>query len=168
MSDNLNWHAIYVRSRHEFVAHSELRRKGIESFLPSVLKVRQWKDRKKEIPFALFPGYLFVHIEPNPEEYRTVLKTAGVVTFVCLEKGDPAPVPSEDIISLKAMIESGRELDIYPHLKEGGRVRVRRGPLYGAEGVLLKKEGRRIFIINVDILGRSVGVEISADDIEAA
>lgn len=168
MSDNINWYAIYVKSNHEFITFGELRRKGIESFLPSVLKVRQWKDRKKQVPFALFPGYLFVHIASHPEEYLTVLKTRGVVTFVCLMKGNPTPVASEEIISLKSAIESGRELDIYPHLKEGIRVRVRKGPLYGAEGILIKKENRHFFVINIEIFGRSVGVEISAEDIEAA
>lgn len=164
----LNWYALYVKSRHEFVAEGELRRKGIETYLPSVKRLRRWKDRKKFVDFPLFPGYLFVNVQQRPEEFLNVLRTRGVVTLVSSEPGYPTPIPSEEINSLMLLVESGKELDIYPHLKEGTRVRVRRGPLKSAEGILEKKEDQYIFLVNIEILGRSVGVKIYADDAEAA
>jgi transcriptional antiterminator NusG len=167
MSDELNWYVIHVKSRQEFVVFAELGRNGVEAFLPSVTKLRQWKDRKKLVKFALFPGYLFVHISPHQAEYRTVLKTRGVVTFICLEKGNPTPVPSEEITSLRSMIESGIELDVYPHIEVGATVIVIRGPLRDAKGVLVRKENQTLFVVNIGILGRSAGVRISAEDIEA-
>ncbi len=164
----MEWFALYVKSRHEFVADSELSGKGIETFLPSVKKWRQWKDRKKLVEFPLFPGYLFVNISPNPEEFINVLRSRGAVTFVSMDSGHPTPVSPEEIHNLRLLIESGNDLDIYPHLKEGTWVRVRRGPLEGAEGILNKKEAQYMFLINIKILGRSVGVKIHADDIEDA
>ncbi len=163
-----NWYALYVKSRHEFVTHNELTRKGIGTFLPSVKRLRQWKDRRKFVEFPLFPGYLFVNIDPSPEEFIKVLKKKGVVSFVSLEPGHPAPVPPEEINSLKILIESGREFEIYPNLKEGTRVWVKRGILKGAEGVIKKKEDQYVFLLNIELLGRSVGVKMYADDIEAA
>lgn len=77
-SDMFHWFALYVKSRHEFVASSELKQKGIETFLPSVMKLNQWKDRKKLVEFPLFPGYLFVHVPPSPEEFLNVLKTKAL------------------------------------------------------------------------------------------
>lgn len=163
-----NWYALYVKSRHEFVAQQECERKGLQTFLPSVKRLRRWKDRKKFIDFPLFPGYLFVHVRQNPEEFLEVLKTRGVVTFISLEPGAPTPVSPEEIRSLRTLIESGEEFDTYPHLSEGSRVRVRYGPLKGAEGVLRKKEGQHMFLVNVELLGRSLGVKIYADDVEDA
>ncbi|HYA11369.1 MAG TPA: transcription termination/antitermination NusG family protein, partial [Thermodesulfovibrionales bacterium] len=113
-----------------------MRKKGIETFLPAVKKWRQWKDRKKLVDFPLFPGYLFVHIYPNPERLLDVLKTKGAVDLLSTELTRPTPVSSEEIHSLRLLIESGKELDIYPHLKEGIGVRVRRGLFKGAEGIL--------------------------------
>lgn len=164
----MEWFALYVKSRHEFVANSELLKKGIETFLPSVKKWRQWKDRRKLIDFPLFPGYLFVHIYPNPEGFINVLKAKGVVTLVSSESGHPMPLQPEEISSLRLLIESGKELDIYPYLREGTWIRVRRGPLKGAEGILKKKEDQYMFLVNIKLLGRSVGVKIHADDIESA
>jgi len=164
----MEWFALYVKSRHEFVTNGELQKKGIETFLPSVKKYRQWKDRRRLVDFPLFPGYLFVYIYPNQEKFINVLKTRGAVTLVSLESGRPTPVAPEEITSLRRLIGSGEELDIYHHLKEGTWVRVRRGPLTGAEGVLEKKEEHYMFLVNIKLLGKSVGVVIHADDIENA
>lgn len=164
----MDWFALYVKSRYEFVTNGELQKKGIATFLPSVKRWRLWKDRRKLIEFPLFPGYLFVNLSPKFEEFTNVLKTRGAVTFVSAEPGHPAAVSHEEINSLKLLIESGNELDIYPYLKEGIWIRVRRGPLKGAEGVLIKREDQQIFLVNMHLLGRSVGIKIYADDIEAA
>ena len=163
-----NWYALYVRSRHEFAVESELRRKEVNTFLPSVRLARQWKDRKKFVDFPLFPGYLFVYIQQRPDEYRNVLRTKGAVNILSSEAGLPTMVSPEEISALKLIIESGQDVDIYPNLREGTPVRVRRGPLSGAEGLVDKKLDQFMFIVNVDILGRSVSVKIYADDIESA
>jgi transcriptional antiterminator NusG len=163
-----NWYAVYVKSRHEFVTRDELTRKGVEAYLPSVKKMRQWSDRKTLIEVPLFPGYLFVHVRPNTDDFLGVLKTRGAVSLLSLIPGHPTPVPAEEIYSLKLLVESGSELDIYPFLKEGERIRIRRGPLTGAEGILSKKEGHHIFLVTIELLGRSIGVKIYADDLEAA
>jgi hypothetical protein len=47
-------------------------------------------------------------------------------------------------------------------------VRVKHGPLLGTVGILARREGRQMFLINIDILGRSVGLKISAEDVELA
>lgn len=163
----MDWYALYVKSRHEFVTNSELNKKGIETFLPSIKKSRQWKDRRKFIDFPLFPGYLFVHIYPENDNFINVLKTRGAVKIISTEKNRPAPVPSVEIYSLKLLIESGKEFDVYPNLKEGAWIRVAKGPLKGAEGILKKKEEQYMFLINVELLGRSVGMKIHADCIES-
>ncbi len=161
-----NWFALRVRSRHEFVAADELTRKGIESFVPFVSRVRQWKDRKKTVDFPLFPGYLFVHITPEPGIFLKVVKTRGAVCFVSLEPGQPTAVSLEEITSLRVMLESGEQLDVFPAFKEGTVVRVKRGPLFGAVGILAKRKDHHMLFINIDILGRSVGLNICAEDVE--
>ncbi|MEW6116807.1 MAG: UpxY family transcription antiterminator [Nitrospirota bacterium] len=165
-NEQLAWYALYVKSRHEFVTQGELGKKGIDAYLPAVKKVRQWKDRKKLVELPLFPGYCFARIAPDPEALLTVLKTRGVVSLVSTAPGAPAPVPDEEIASLKLLVESGSEFDIYPHLKEGVRVRIKRGPLRGAEGILRKKEGAYTFLVGIELLGRSVGVAVDGDDVE--
>jgi transcriptional antiterminator NusG len=163
-----NWYAVHVKSRHEFVVSGELQGKGIETFLPSVTKLNQWKDRKKRVDVPLFPGYLFVSLLPGPEEFLRVLKTRGAVTFISLEPGHPTPVASEEIRALKILLDAQEDIDVYPHLKQGARVRVKNGVFRGAEGILASKENHHILLVSIELLGRSVGVKIYADDVEAA
>lgn len=162
----MNWYAAYTKSRHEFVAQNELSKKDIETFLPVVRKIRTWKDRKKWIDFPLFPGYLFIRTIPSYENFLDILKTRGIVTLLSSEAANPIPVPDEEINSLRLMLESGREIDIYPGLKEGSRVRIKRGPLTGAEGTLKVKDEQYMFLVNIEILGRSIGVKVYAEDLE--
>lgn len=163
---SFNWYALYVKSRHEFITSSELRRKGVETFLPSIKRLSLWKDRRKLIEFPLFPGYVFVHILPCHQKVFDILNTRGVVTFISLVPGNPTPVSSEEIESLRLLLASGQPIDLFPRLEKGVRVRVRSGALKGAVGTVVNREGQFMFIVNIDILGRSVGVKIYADDIE--
>lgn len=163
---DLLWYALAIRSRHEFVARDELQRKGIETFLPTLTKLQQWRDRKKRVEFAVFPGYCFVHILPRADEFLHVLKTRGTVTLVSLVPGYPTPVPHQEIDALRTVTSSGQAFDVYPGYKLGRRVRIRRGALAGAEGVLGSRETHQLFFVNIEILGRSVGLKIAADDIE--
>jgi transcriptional antiterminator NusG len=166
--ETFNWYALYVKSRHEFFIYSELVKKGMDVFLPSIKKLRQWQDRKKLVEFPIFPGYLFVKLQPISGEFLKVLKTKGVVTIVSSNPGNPSPISTQEIHSLRLLIENGKDIDIYPQLKEGERVRIKRGLLRGAEGILVEKAEQYIFVVNIKLLGKSVGVKVYADDLDAA
>ena len=166
-SDKPGWFALFVRSNHEFAVEKELSKKRVETFIPAVRKFRQWTDRKKLITFPLFPGYIFVHMNPSPEEFSKALKTVGAVRLLSSGDGNPTPVPPEEILSLKLVLEKTEDFDIYPYLKEGSRIRIRKGTLKGVEGILMMKENHYMCIINIEILGRSVAVKIYADELEA-
>ncbi len=166
-SPPLRWYALYVKSRHEFLTCDELRRKGIEVYLPSVRRLRQWKDRKKSVEFPLFAGYVFVRVAPSAESFLNVLKTRGAVTLLSLVPGTPTPMSDEEIDSLRILLESGEEFDIYPNLQEGVSVSIKSGPLKGAVGIVRQRGAHYTVVVNIDILGRSIGVSLCVDDIEA-
>lgn len=161
-----SWYAVYVKPRHEFATQAALYNKNIETFLPTYKSTRQWTDRKKRIDFPLFPGYVFVNILPDPENFIYVSRTRGLINIVSSEHGNPWPVSDDEIDSLRIVIESGMDFDVYPQLIEGTRIKLIKGPLKGAEGVITKRLEQYAILVNVEILGRSVSVQISADDIE--
>ncbi|HAK89671.1 MAG TPA: antitermination protein NusG [Nitrospiraceae bacterium] len=163
---SLYWYAIHVRSRHEFKVLDRLTKAGIDAFLPAVERLSRWKDRKKLISFPLFPGYLFVHIRKMYEDMLTVLKTHGVVRFISLIPGEPEAVPDDQIISLKIVLENKETVDPYPYLKEGQKVRIRKGPLAGAHGLLVKRESQHMLVLSVDILQQGISVKVDASDVE--
>lgn len=164
--ENINWYAVHVRSRHEFKVYEHLDRTGIEAFLPLVERLQRWKDRKKLVEFPLFPGYLFVHIQMVYDTILSVLKTPGVVRVLGHSATELYPVPEEQIVSLKKLVESRQTIDPYPYLKEGRRIRIKSGPFKGIEGILVKKHDKHTLVLSIDILQQGAAVRISASDVE--
>lgn len=160
------WLAVHVRSRHEFKVQDRLRQSHIEAFLPVVDRLNRWKDRKKMVTFPVFPGYLFVHILKNAENMLAVLKTNGVVRFLGMIPGEPESVPEDQIIYLQRLVASKEEIDPYPYLKEGQRVRIKKGPLAGIEGLLVERAGKYALVLSVDILQQGVSLKIDASEVE--
>lgn len=164
--NDYHWYALYVKARHEFKVFDRLTKAGIETFLPFLERLSKWKDRKKLIQCPLFPGYIFVRIRRTQPDIETVLKTQGVVRFIGFEPRNPETIPDEQIYSLRRLIENCKQIDPYPYIKEGQKVRIKKGPLSGAEGILIKKQEGHLFVVSIDILSRSVSVRIDASDVE--
>lgn len=160
------WYAVHTRSRHEFQVFERLTMKGIEAFLPTVERLRRWKDRKKLVAFPLFPGYLFTHIPKRPQDMLNVLRIKGVVRLLSSVPGEPDPIPDEQIISLKKLIENKDALDPYPYLNEGQKVRIKSGPLGGVEGILVEKLDKHVLVLSVDVLRQGVALTMNAADVE--
>ncbi len=160
------WYAVHVRSRHEFQVFERLSMKGVEAFLPTVEKLSRWKDRRKKIVFPLFPGYLFVHTTRESHNLLSVLKVAGVVRIISTIPGEPDTIPEDQILSLKKLVDNKGELDPYPYLNEGQRVRITNGPLQGVEGILVEKLDKHLLVLSVDVLRQGVALTINAGDVE--
>jgi len=165
-SDRLSWYCVHTRSRHEDVVYQRLTDKQIQAFLPKMEVWSKRKDRRKKIQKALFPGYLFVYEMMNPQHGLEILKTPGVVKILGNEVG-PMPVPETQIESIKKLLDGKAAVSPFPYLKEGQLVRIVDGPLRGCEGFLVKiKEQKEKLVISIDLLQRSVSVEIESASIE--
>ena len=165
-SDCSDWYCIHIRSRHEEAVYHRLSDKKFQTFLPKLEVWSKRKDRRKKIQKALFPGYLFVYEILNPRLGLEILKTPGVVKILGNEAG-PIPVPDAQIESIKKILNGKAAVSPFPYLKEGQLVRVVDGPLRGCEGFLIKiKEEKEKLVISLDLLRRSVSVEIESGSIE--
>src|SRR3989442_11825859 len=79
-SEIVRWYALRTRSRHEKLVRDRLIGQGVEELLPTVRRLSQWKDRKKEIEVPLFTGYCFARFS-WPRRSK-VLMVSGVVDIV--------------------------------------------------------------------------------------
>jgi transcription antitermination factor NusG len=160
----LRWYAAHVCSRHEKQVMSQLQQRQVDCFLPVYRSVRRWKDRRKELDLALFPGYVFVHMDLK--DRLRVLQLPSVVRFVSFN-GNPAPLPDSDIESLSNGLASGIRAEPHPYLKVGQQVRVRSGPMAGAQGILIRRKDKFRLVLSIDLIMRSVAVEVDEADVEA-
>ena len=124
--------------------------------------VRRWKDRRKELELALFPGYVFVHIVLQDKLH--VLQVPGAVRLVTFN-GQPAALPEQEIECLRNR-QSNSSLEPHPYLRVGRRVRVRSGPMEGLEGIIRRNKDKCRVVFSVDLIMRSVAVEVDEADLE--
>ena len=160
----LRWYALRTKSRHEKLVRDQLDKQGIEPLLPTVKRLSQWKDRKKEIEIPLFSGYCFVRF--SRLEKTPVQKVLGVVEIVG-SGNRPEPIPEQEIDALRLLMTSVLPYDPHPYLHEGMQVEVVRGPLQGAHGILLRKEKRHRLVIGVRLIQQAAAVEIDVNDVLA-
>ena len=164
-SPDVQWYAIWTRSRHEQVVRDQLERKRFEAFLPTITRWSRWKDRKKKIDWPLFPGYCFARFDPA--DALPVLKCTGVVNIVSFE-GKPAPIADFEVDSIRLLVGSELQYDPCPMIREGMMVEVVHGPLKGVIGRLMRKDAHRArLVLSVDLIGQAVSVEVDAADVKA-
>jgi transcription antitermination factor NusG len=163
--NDLHWYALRTKSRHEKVVREQLANQGIEPLLPTVKRLSQWKDRKKEIEVPLFSGYCFVRF--TFDQKLPVLKTIGVVDIVGASNC-PEPIPDEEIDAIKTLMTSVLPYDPHPYLHEGMHVEVVRGPLQGVHGILLRKEKHHRLVLGVRLIQQAAAVEIDVNDVVPA
>lgn len=159
-----DWYALYTRSRHEKQVAEQLAQKRVGHLLPLYDVQSQWKDRKKWVRKPLFPGYLFVHVLGD-EDLATAWYTRGVVHVVSNGDG-PVCVPEEQIEAVRRLVDAPVDVDPWPYLKRGRRVRVRAGPLSGVEGYVSRRKDIHRIVVTVDLLGRAVAAEINPECLE--
>jgi transcription antitermination factor NusG len=163
MHEDLAWWALYTRHQHEKAVAEMLSAKGFEVFLPLYDSQRRWKDRKMMLSLPLFPCYLFVR--GGIDRRLEVLTTPGVHMILC--KGDhAATIPEDEIQAIRRAVEGHFRIEPHPFLKCGERVRVKQGALTGVEGILVRKKNMYRLVLSVDLMARSVAVEIDASDVE--
>jgi transcription antitermination factor NusG len=155
------WYALRVRTKCEEGVNLALREKGYETFLPAYSE--KAGSRSSARPY--FPGYLFCNF--NTVARLPILKTPNVLHVVSFG-GGPAEVPPVEIDALHRLVASGVKPSPCPYLREGSRVRVAGGPLDGLTGIVIREAKRSRLVISVDLLMRSVWLEIDDCLVEAA
>ena len=165
IKDNKKWFAVYVKSRSEKKVFKLLEDVGIESFLPLITRVKQWSDRKKKVDEPLFRSYLFVNIQLT--DYYRVLQIPGVVKFITFEK-QPVHVPDNQIIAIKEYIN---DIDLqninYEDFKEGELVRIKSGQMKDLIGRFIKINGKHRIIVDIEVVGQSLPINIARSNVEA-
>lgn len=160
--NNHPWYAVQVRAQQENIASQSLRGRGFEEFLPTYKMKRRWADRMKVLSLPLFSGYVFCRF--TPDQKSLVLAAAGCVQVVKFGS-TLAPVPDEDIETLRRLVETG-EAYPSPYVNEGMRVRVLAGAFKDVEGYIQRVKNQTQLILSLHLLQRSVSVHIDTDAVQ--
>ena len=164
-----NWYALYTRSHCEQLVCDQLTARGFHLFLPRFDVWSQRAGKQRLISVPMFPGYLFLRHAMDKMSYIDVCKARGLVRILGERWDRLSVVPDAEIEAIQRVLDTPMPIVRHPYLGEGQRVRITRGPLKGVEGILLQsKPAKVLLILFVDLLQRSVAVEVDWSMVTAA
>ena len=157
------WYAVYTMSRHEKRVAAHCERIAIEHFLPLYTWRRSWKNRTTvDLQMPLFPNYIFVQL--SPEDHGPLMRLPGVLSTVGNAAG-PVSIQESEMEVLRRIMEC-KAIEPHPYITAGDKVRVKGGPLEGIVGVVLRKANGLRFIVTLDLIGKSVALDIESSALE--
>ncbi len=159
------WYAAYTCANHEKRVAEQLTERAVEHFLPLYQSARRWKDRRVQLHLPLFPGYVFVHLALR--DRLQVLEIPRVVRLVGFN-AHPTPLPESEIEAIRSFLVHGLRAEPHPYLRVGRRVRVVSGPLKNLEGIMVKIKNAHRLIISLDLIQRSINIEVGDLDLRPA
>jgi len=101
--------------------------------------------------------------------YVEVCKAKGLVRVLGERWDRLEAVPDREIEAIQNVLRTGLPILPYPYLKEGQRVRITLGPFANVEGRLVRATPNRgLLVISIDLLRRSIAVQVDCTLVEAA
>ena len=162
------WYTLYTQSHCENLVSDQLSARGFTLFLPMIQVWSRRDGSKHLIERPMFPGYLFLHHAMDKNSYLEVRKARGLVRILGESWDRLVVIPDSEIWSIRAAATSHLLITSHQYLKEGQCVRIKSGPLAGVEGILVKVNLRKgLFVLSIDLLQRSIAVEVDITNVEA-
>lgn len=141
----------------------QLEAKGCYCYIPRQRLWLERKGRREAVYRPLFPGYVPVCL-PEFDLRHAVYSTAHVYRPIHIVNQKRFVTELETV---QSMIAAG-DVEAFPELVVGAKVRVARGPLMGKEGILEKRGSRQRFVVRATDMMMSAAIEVDARDLEAA
>ena len=144
------WYVGISKQGQETLAKRELENQGFGVYLP--LCIKEWARKPRIAPFL--PSYLFIHLDPVCERWRSVFSTFGMRTVLC--SGDhPQPIPEWIVDGIKE-----REVDglvrlppkIACKFTKGDRIAVKGSPVDALFDEVVDHRRAAVFL---SLLGRT-------------
>lgn len=156
------WCAVQLKRNAFRQAEAALLRQSLKVFCPKLARtVRRYGKLVPEIA-PLFPGYLFVAVDPARPVWRSVASTQGVSRLILGTGGRPVPVPDALVQGLRARCDEDGLLLPPETVMPGDRVRIASGAFADLVATVERiDEQRRVWVL-LEILGglREVQVDL--------
>lgn len=153
------WFAIYTGFRKEKYVQKELKKKGIETYLPLLQQTRKYERKVKQAELPLISCYLFVKI--CKPAYVPVLETEYVRGFVKFSK-NLISIPEKEIELMQHIVGEKLIMSAEPYQWESGdEVEVIAGSLTGLKGKLVRRNNKKEFLVTLINMGYSLQLSVA-------
>jgi transcription antitermination factor NusG len=154
----MQWHVLYLKPRTEKKVAGYCDIVGLNHYLPLRRETKIYQRRKVTVDKPVFPGYFFAAFDRAGR--LEVLKTNNVVRII--DPPDQAQFLHE-LEQVRLALDVDPTLGAVEAIKAGKRVMIKGGPFMGIEGMVAVVRGPGRVLLNVDIIGQAVVVEVDRD-----
>jgi len=159
------WYVVRTKPRQEQLAVTHLENQGYAVYLPHILLNKRQRGKWQQVREVLFPGYLFIHIDPASQNIAPVRSTLGVMGLVrfgnLLLSIDEAVI---DQIRHQEQQQSRTPEAVVSQFQRGDQVAIVDGPFKGIDAAFqMAKSADRVMVL-IRILGgqKAIAVDIDA------
>ncbi|MEW6156301.1 MAG: transcription termination/antitermination NusG family protein, partial [Verrucomicrobiota bacterium] len=159
--NNVPWFVAHTRPRCEKKLADYCEREGISVTLPLYRSVKKYRGKTVTFHKPLFPGYLFLRIEP--EATKKVYQSDYVANLLSVVDQATFEKQLGDIL---LALETDLEIFLAPNITAGARVRIKSGPLRGLEGLVEQRSGVTMVLLRLDFISQAAAVKIEATELD--
>jgi transcriptional antiterminator RfaH len=163
------WFVVHTQSCKETVAQQHLSEQGFDVYFPRFKKMRRHARKVEEVLAPLFPRYLFLGIDLEVDQWRSIQGTRGV-SYLLVTDDQPAVVHSGIIQGLKDQenAEGLVPVDSMAFFAKGDRLRVLDGAFKDYVATFEKMDDKQRVQLLLHCLGREMSISLPSYAVEAA
>jgi transcriptional antiterminator NusG len=143
----MQWYALFVEANQEENLQKFIRIVYSDDCIRTLVPKRRLIERRQgknyERILKVFPGYVLVNTDMDNLAMYYRLKESPRVLSVLKTDSFPTPISEDDMDIILALTRYGEIIDFSELYKEGEKIRVKKGPLEGLEGIILKYDNRK-------------------------
>lgn len=157
------WHVLHVRPRREKKMADCCAKHGVEHYLPLREETKVYPRRKVTVRKPVFPGYVFAEFAPT--DRATLLQSNHIARILVVED---QPSFLHQLEQVRKALQADPTLGACAAFEQGKKVRITGGPFMGLEGVVQTRKGTARVLLNVEMIGQAVALEVDTGLLEPA
>lgn len=170
-TSRFSWYVATLNNFGEIAARENLQRQGFQTFSPRCLVRRRVRGTFEDVVRPYFPGYIFVRLDLDHDDWGKVYGTRGVKNMIPPLPAKPVRVPER---AMKVLFDkcngdwvNSENIDaaLSKVIPIGSTVRLLKGTFAGDEVKVAWAEGDRVKVL-MSLLGAEREVKLRADDVE--
>jgi transcription antitermination factor NusG len=163
----LRWFAASTLPRQEMMAAENLKAQSFEFLLPRLRVTKRHARKVVQAIDPLFPGYIFIRMDPAVTAWRSINGTRGIGHLVM--SGDrPVPARVGVVETIIGSIGPDGIVKFTDPIQPGARVRLMSGPFADVLGEVISLDSRGRVNLMLSLFGMSVHAETKRSNLVAA
>lgn len=164
------WHILVTAPHKEREAADWLKRAHKAVYFPNYQRrIVNRKGLRRSVWVAVIPGYLFLPMAPGENPSGIVDVIPGILAILLTGEGKPAVLREEGIHTIRrieASLNLPHEVQKHHSFRVGDRVRLKEDRYLGWKGPIIRLAPNHRIVVEVDLFGRKVPVEVTPPEIE--